>query len=167
MDNIESNKKAESAAEHYVEADLILAALHTHWLNADAVNHHLQRSLNAEPEADMGWLEGIQEFSKTFSKLAVIQVWYALLYVVIKGYLELKENDEVIDKLLQNQENIDFLRRFRNAIFHYQKKPLNEKLTDFLYAEDSEIWIRELNAAFSNFFMSRLPIEKFVEAIKR
>lgn len=50
----------------------------------------------------------------------------------------------------------DRLRRFRNAVFHYQKHPFDKRLIEFLDASDSETWIRELYAAFEKFFLREI-----------
>jgi len=98
--------------------------------------------------------------------MKAIQVYYALLYVVIEGYRELGYEDERLDQALSDEEKVGALRRLRNAMFHFQKNPLNEKLLGFLTAENSEHWIRELNEAFDQFFSKLLPIEEMKELIK-
>lgn len=71
---------------------------------------------------------------------------------------------ESLDALLEKDEYVDQLRRFRNAIFHFQKHPINEKLLDFLEAEDSEYWIRALHKEFELFFLQTLPIKEQMNA---
>jgi hypothetical protein len=71
----------------------------------------------------------------------------------VEGYKELGLEDEIIDDLLSNAEIVSMLRRFRNATFHYQDDPINEKLLAFLEEPESEIWINRLNDGFKNFFL--------------
>lgn len=37
-------------------------------------------------------------------------------------------------------------------MFHYQKQLLPKKTEDFLFEENSEKWIKELDKAFNNYF---------------
>jgi hypothetical protein len=58
----------------------------------------------------------------------------------------------------RNGDFVDHLRRFRNAVFHFQKVPLDERLVKFLDMQGSETWIRELFGAFDRFLMRELPV---------
>ena len=104
--------------------------------------------------------EAIEELGNMMSLLAVITVWYSLLFVVVEGYQELELHDPEVDELLSNRAYVDALRRFRNSTFHYQQNPLSRKRREFIEAEDSEIWIRDLNRAFDNFFDRELKISE-------
>ncbi|RYG15490.1 MAG: hypothetical protein EON96_10525 [Caulobacteraceae bacterium] len=78
---------------------------------------------------------------------------------MVEGYREMQLKDEAIDELLASGEYADNLRLFRNATFHFQKDPFSPKVLKFLQANESEIWVRELNRAFKKFFEKELPIE--------
>ena len=84
----------------------------------------------------------LEAFGQQHSKVMTLTVFYGLIYVVVEGYRELQLKDETIDALLTNIDFVDHLRRFRNAVFHFQKVPLDERLVAFLAMPDSEIWIR-------------------------
>jgi hypothetical protein len=137
-----------------------LIALHKHWTTADAVDHHLRRSRRFADDAEPEMPEAIEQLGNMMSLLSVITVWYSLLFVVMEGYQELGLHDPVVDELLSRNEYVDALRRFRNSTFHYQQNPLSSKHREFIEAEDSEIWIRELNRAFDNFFDRELKISE-------
>ena len=143
-----------------LNADLV--ALHRHWLLADAVRYHGQRpSTSSEvlpPELDT--------LALLASSFGVMQIWYGLLYVVIEGYQERKLSDAVVDALLADKDHVDALRRLRNATFHFQQDPFTPKLWDYLIAPGSEVWIRDVNAAFRSFFERDLGIAAFYEALK-
>jgi hypothetical protein len=62
---------------------------------------------------------------------------------------------------------VDLLRRFRNATFHFQGDPLNDKLIDFLEKEDSETWIRDLNKQLEAFLTQALPIKEAIEKMEK
>jgi hypothetical protein len=98
------------------------------------------------------------DLAQQASVFAAMSVWYALLYVVIEGYRELECKDENVDRLLSQDEYVQTLRRFRNAIFHYQEDPLPKKLFEFLMTEDSEKWISGVNRALKSFLERNLRI---------
>ena len=82
--------------------------------------------------------------------------WYGGLYVVIEGYRELGLSDSRIDALLASP-NVDFLRRCRNGVFHFQKDYVDEKLLGFMGQPDSAKWVRELTESFGEFFLREIP----------
>ena len=80
--------------------------------------------------------------------------WFAALYVVIEAWKEeLKLKDSKIDTLLDS-EYCDILRRYRNGVFHYQKRYFNNKFTS-LFDEGDEIgiWANEVHEEFSRYFL--------------
>jgi hypothetical protein len=140
-----------------------LMALQGHWLRADAVKQRMltnveQRGKGPELPDD---LEAIGQHE---SKVMMVTVFYGLIYVVVEGYRELQLKNETIDALLANGDFVDHLRRFRNAVFHFQNVPLDERLVKFFATPDSEVWIRELFRAFDRFLMKELPV---VEDLQR
>ncbi|WP_407194628.1 hypothetical protein [Bradyrhizobium sp. STM 3566] len=54
-------------------------------------------------------------------------VFYGLFYVVIEGYRPLELKEEAIDALLGANDYESRLRRFRNAVFHYQADPFDKR----------------------------------------
>lgn len=139
-------------------------ALHRHWLRADAI----KCILFPREKIDKGtehWPNELREFATAQSGMVRMEVMYALLFVVIEGYEEMGCKFESLDALLAKEEYVDQLRRFRNAIFHFQNHPVNEKLLNFLEAEDSEHWIRALHNEFEQFFLQTLPIKELMSAL--
>jgi len=85
---------------------------------------------------------------------------YSGIYLVIEGWKELKLKDPEIDRLIDSPL-VDRLRRFRNATFHYQKDPISLKHLEFFGTEEekTELWLNELYAEFSRFFLENtLPL---------
>ena len=141
-----------------------IVSLHKHWCTANAVKQFIVSGLDEHDGSDLPpWLSELGNMESMMSRMCV---WYALLYVVIEGYKELDVNHVAVDKCLANRDYVNCLRRFRNAIFHYQKNPFSEKLLEFLEAKESEYWIRELNKAFEDFFLNSLPIKEQIDQIK-
>mgnify|MGYP001603328725 FL=1 len=144
--------------------DWKLVALHKHWVTADAVKQFVSSPVPSRTEDTLppDMLAPAQVFS-TFARLSV---WYALLYVVVEGYRELKLQDPEVDALLEREECVDTLRRFRNAVFHYQDDPLTEKLLGFLETPESEVWVQQVNRAFERFFRAHLPIDEYLNRMR-
>jgi hypothetical protein len=47
---------------------------------------------------------------------------------------------------------VQLLRRFRNGVFHYQKRYFDERFTDFISAQDTVEWVHDLTNAIGAFF---------------
>lgn len=144
-----------------------VTSLYVHWCTADTIKQFIGAPLPQSSKGDMESkmptdLRSVVEQFSTFTRL---QVWYALLYVVVEGYKELKDTDADVDALLADEEMVDALRRFRNAIFHPQENPLSEKLLNFLTLPESENWPRKLNTAFKSYFEKRINIQGHIENI--
>jgi len=79
--------------------------------------------------------------------------WYGGLYVVIEGWLNLKLSDPVIDSLL-NSDNVGLLKRYRNGVFHFQKKYYDNRFLDFITEGENTVeWVRNLNREFGRWFL--------------
>ena len=144
-----------------------LVALHKHWCIADSVkqvvsSHLPEKSRQTKTRKLPDDLAALGEAHSEFMRL---QVWYALLFVVIEGYRALDHKSVEVEKLLSNEEMVNALRLFRNAVFHYQKDPLTEKLLGFLDTKDSEAWIGKLNYELKNHLEALLPIESWFNTV--
>jgi hypothetical protein len=106
------------------------------------------------------------EVAQQFSAMLRLQVFYALIYVVVDGYRELGCEDADVDRLLKNAAYVDSMRRFRNANFHFQEDPFSPKLVDFLHAEGSEDWVRALYFALDRFFTERLQLKEVIKSLQ-
>jgi hypothetical protein len=78
---------------------------------------------------------------------AFMLYWLASLFVVAEGWRELKLHDPNIDKMLG--DHWDSLRRFRNAVFHFQ--PEDRKHKQF-FDVDKLNWAESLHNALRAFF---------------
>jgi hypothetical protein len=86
---------------------------------------------------------------------AFCNYWFASLYVVTEGWRRLRMKDSTIDTLL-TQDHLDLLRRYRNAVFHYQPEPSNPRFTDLASAQTLH-WVYALTEAFAEFFRRHIP----------
>lgn len=142
-----------------------LAALYKHWCIADSVKQFITAEV-AVPDAHQ-MPEALVKAGQLHSSFMRLSVWYSLLRVVVEGYQELKLSDPKVDEYLQRVEYVEALRRFRNAIFHYQDDPFSEKLMGFLELQDATDWARGLNSALEAHLQKLLPIEETIERLRR
>ncbi len=144
-----------------------LIALHKHWCIADSIKQVVSAPLpvRSRQTPTKKLPDDLAAFAEAHSGFMRLQVWYALLYVVIEGYRALDHKSPEVEAVLSNEEMVNALRLFRNAVFHYQKDPLTEKLLGFLDTKESEIWIRHLNSALRKHLESLLPIESWFNTV--
>jgi hypothetical protein len=143
---------------------LPLASLHKHFLAADAVKQLMFAKIPVDSSTSKLPPE-LQEAAQQFSSMLRLQIFYALIYVVVEGYKELGCKDEGVDRLLENTEYVDNMRRFRNANFHYQEDSFSPKLVDFLHSEGSEDWVRGLYFALDRFFTEKLKLKEVIDSL--
>ncbi len=86
----------------------------------------------------------------------LISQFYASLYVVVEGWKDLKLKDSLIDNLLDN-ELVKLLKRYRNSVYHYQPKMLEDRYMAFLKkSETTAEWTSHLHTEFCYFYMKLL-----------
>ena len=131
-------------------------ALYRHWCRANAIRYVLFKERSeVSPTPDK-----LTQTAELFSRILRLEVFYALVYVVIEGYKELGCKYDKVDTLLEQSEYVERLRRFRNAVFHYQDDLINQKMLEFVDTPDSENWLKNLNEAFQQFFLDTLPLKE-------
>ena len=121
-------------------------SLHKYFIWADRMRHHFDKNLEA----------GYDKKNKRqrFDLVLYLSYWYAALYVVVEGWQDLGLHDPRIDKLLESK-NLNLLKRFRNAVFHFQRIYFNDRCLEFISEGEKCVdWIRGLNSEFSRFFLS-------------
>jgi len=80
--------------------------------------------------------------------------WYGALYVLVEGWRQLQLTDPIIDQLLASP-NVDLLRRYRNGVFHFQKKFYDERFWDLMLAGRKSVqWVSQLHLEFGRYFLS-------------
>lgn len=95
-----------------------------------------------------------EKMGMSVEEFMYMSIWYALLFVVIEGWNKLKLSDEKISELLLSP-NVDLLRRYRNGVFHFQKKYIDERFLGFISdGKDCVTWVRDLNNEFGRFFLN-------------
>jgi hypothetical protein len=88
----------------------------------------------------------------------LMSYWYASLYVVVEAWDELNFSDPVVDRLLKHPRDFRSLfRRYRNAVFHFQRSMFSEKILGFLQAGPELVfWVRALHDELIRAFREHL-----------
>ena len=92
--------------------------------------------------------------------------WYGGLYILVEVWQELSVSDAAIDGVVANAANVQLLKRYRNAAFHYQKRYMDDRFMELIQTQDIGGWIRDLHSAFSAFLLRRLSEHQDREADK-
>ena len=104
-----------------------LVALHGHFLVADAVKQFISSDVPVDEDTATRLGDDLTAFAQIWSGALRLEVFYALLYVVVEGYNELGCQDSSVDSLLARPGFLEAFRRFRNAIFHFQEAIVSPK----------------------------------------
>jgi hypothetical protein len=119
-----------------------------YFLWADCLRNSFEKALRQTGCVDISSSEG-------FNVAMYMSLWYGCLYAVIEGWYALSLKEREIDSLLTSP-HVSLLRRYRNATFHYQKKYMHEKFTDFIYeGESSAVWVRAVHDAFADYISTQ------------
>jgi hypothetical protein len=145
---------------------LKLLALHRHFLAADAVKQFLFVAVPVDPRTSR-MRDDILDIAQMWSSMLRLQVFCALMYVVVEGYRELGCHDSRVDELLAQAQFVEGLRRFRNANFHFQEDRISPKILEFLDAEGSEKWAYDLYAGLKAFFEKQLSIREYFDSLPK
>lgn len=125
--------------------DSQLVALYRYYVWANNMRVHFEDTLKRTGAVDITSPDG-------FYVAMYMSLWYGCLYIVIEGWRGLGLENREIDALL-GSPNVDLLRIYRNATFHYQKDYLHEKFMTFLReGEATATWVREIHNAFAAYF---------------
>jgi hypothetical protein len=84
--------------------------------------------------------------------------WYSSLYVVIEAWGKLGFTDSIVDRLLSGPKQFpSLLRRYRNAIFHYQESLIDPRFVELLeHGAEHVYWIRSLHYELVRSFAEHL-----------
>lgn len=96
----------------------------------------------------------IEDNSKDQMKLfSIVSQWLASLYVVIEGWQKLGEKDGRIEKILNIcPKYLELLRRYRNAVYHYQPTLFDERFAEFTKEGSAPVfWAVALELEFQRF----------------
>jgi hypothetical protein len=86
--------------------------------------------------------------------IAYSSLWYGSLFVVIEGWETLKLKDDTINDLIVEHDDLKtLLRRYRNGVYHFQPKLLDNRFVAFGSSKDnSYLWAKLLHEEFVRYF---------------
>jgi len=84
--------------------------------------------------------------------------WYSSIHVVIEAWDQMGFADPVIDRLLAHPRQFrTLLRRYRNAVFHYQSSLLDPRFVELLEHGAAHVyWVEALHEELIRFFAEHL-----------
>lgn len=132
--------------------DAKLHTLHRYWIWANRLHQNFDAALErfGVPKADgvglVGWFANDPGLFMSY--------WYAALFVVVEGFKELNLRDAKLDALLQSP-NVEFLRRYRNGVDHFQEDYFDRRFTEIMGPPESATWVRNLHSEFGRFFLEQ------------
>lgn len=127
--------------------DPILRLAH-YWLSAKLMHEHVH-----ELRDHFETLEAIEQAGEMMDFEVYLGFWLSALYVVAEGFVDLGLKDPEVEPLIS--AHIDSLRLYRNATFHFQRKP--DKHIQFHDGQANRLnWAEDLHAALRAFFEAHL-----------
>lgn len=99
------------------------------------------------------------------SSMNEMYIFYAFVYTVLEGCLNAKITSDQISNLISDEQKVNMLKRFRNAVFHVQKEMQSEKIFDFIESPETEIWIEHLHLAIEQAFLNHQAMKPFFDYI--
>lgn len=97
----------------------------------------------------------LDESANEATCIGVAAHWLASEYVVLEGWHQIGATDSKINTLISlypDHQNI--LRKCRNAVYHFQTKPLDERIRKCLRDEDEEFaWAISLHFEFQRYLL--------------
>lgn len=131
-----------------------MLSLHRYFIWADL---HRRRFFDLAPRL-AAETDDERRFDLRFRTTTELSYWYGALYVVVEGWRELGLTDDEIDGCLAETANVDLLRRYRNATFHFQRRYHDAKFMDLISAGQGVVeWVQRLQAAFDRYFVDNMP----------
>lgn len=98
----------------------------------------------------------------------LMSFWYASLNVVIEAWDKLGFSDPTIDRLLAHPNQFRrLLRRYRNAVYHYQQSLLNTRFVELLLTGTGHVyWFLALHDEFVRFFGEHLHRQMVTDTLR-
>lgn len=123
--------------------------LHRYYIWCNKMRTHLDELIEKNLKKPIPKKEYKIEF------MMYMSLWYGMLYVVIEGWkeLELTDDENQITDLIKSN-NVNLLKRYRNATFHYQKEYNNIKFEEFFREKTTVNWVRQINKELGRWFLN-------------
>lgn len=128
--------------------------LHRYFIWADRMKTHFYDHLRSSPGGPH------RDPETDIDGMMYMSMWYAELFVVVEGWQKLNLTDPRVGRFLDGVDNaamLKGLRRYRNAIFHFQPDYWTKKLLGLIgHGGDSATWVVGLHQALGDSLRERL-----------
>jgi hypothetical protein len=111
--------------------------------------------------------EDILAIGQFWSTVLRLQVFYALMYVVVEGYLELEVRTRRLIHCLRSPISSRPSGDSAMPLSIFKRFPFQQSSWNFLDAEGSEKWTYDLSAALKSFFEKQLPIKEYLASLPK
>lgn len=97
----------------------------------------------------------IGEDGREADRIGALAHWLAAEHVVLEGWTELEIGDPIVSLLVERYpENVEVLRRCRNAVYHFQKVVLDPRICKVLADQNEELkWATAMHYEYHRFFV--------------
>ncbi len=130
-----------------------LSALYGYYVRASGVFQDFKRARDTVLLPESGEFGELLTATEAMNRLSV---YYGLLYALIEGFQECQLHDPVIDRLLASPHLV-LLRRYRNAIFHFQADfHKSKKIFDLLENDAIVPWLRSVWKELTRWFTDEI-----------
>lgn len=104
--------------------------------------------------ADLNFERFLATDGSSAENIGISFYWFASEYVVIEGWRAISIQDDEIDSIIaSNEPGIDLFRRARNAVFHFQERPWEERLVRFAHHFGQDDWLAKFHRATLRFLL--------------
>lgn len=124
-------------------------SLHRYFIWANRMKNHCIDTVREQGEPPSDGMELRIWLSAPF---AYACYWFETLYVVIEGMQQLGLTNSTLTKLVNDGDNLQKLRRFRNGVYHFQTNYFDNRIKDFLTQSYTD-WASDLHAELSQYFL--------------
>ena len=102
--------------------------------------------------------QGFDEQSKDADFSGAFVHWIASVYVATEAWKELGILDPTITEIITAYDDLfQHMRRFRNAVYHFQRKPMGDKIMNYCQAPESMAFVRALQFELQRFLVNLIP----------
>ncbi len=127
--------------------------LHRYYLQAIMTRKLFERMMEQYPGPHTSITEGFLNLQTAMG------LWYGAVYAVAEGWRDyVKPTDPKVDALIADPK-IDKLKRYRNAVFHYQREYFSHKMLEAMH-DDFAQWVTLLYRELGRFFLEYMDKKK-------
>ena len=111
--------------------------------------------------------ETFDEHSKDADFCGAMVHWVASVYVGTEAWKQLGIPDPTLTDIIDKYDDLfQHMRRFRNAVYHFQRKPLGDKIVSFNRNPEAVAFVRALQFELQRFLVNSVPQGKVGEELR-